>query len=33
MTKFLAPIEAVTPQQEMAKALVRGVIVDSGNSF
>ena len=30
MTKPIAPIVTVTPQQAMGKALARGVIVDSG---
>ena len=30
MTKSIAPIVTVTPQQAEGKALARGVIVDSG---
>ena len=30
--KFIAPIEAVTPQLALGKAKARGVIADSGNS-
>ena len=33
MTKSIAPIVTVTPQQALGKALARGVIVDSGKQL